>query len=270
MIHGELDYRVPATQGLQYFNSLKAKDVAARLVYFPDENHWILKPQNSQLWYREFFAWLARFAPAKRGAGVAQRRDGAATARRARAALATRRRARPRPACLLARLFEPFGAFLARDAALRGRIRGEARVGNRDCRSRRTRRSCRRRVARAPARRWRARPGRAKRARCRAPPSRRRPPSRRCPPSGCAGRRGAGRPASASWDGDVGAQLALPRAQRRLERRRAAPAVSGAADESFIVRHYRPACRRRASAGWPNALAGGGGLESASHRPRDW
>jgi len=52
---------VPATQALQYFNSLKAKGVPARLVYFPDENHWILKPQNSALWYREFFAWLARF-----------------------------------------------------------------------------------------------------------------------------------------------------------------------------------------------------------------
>jgi dipeptidyl aminopeptidase/acylaminoacyl peptidase len=63
VVHGELDYRVPATQGLQYFNSLKAKDVPARLVYFPDENHWILKPANSQLWYREFFAWLARYAP---------------------------------------------------------------------------------------------------------------------------------------------------------------------------------------------------------------
>jgi dipeptidyl aminopeptidase/acylaminoacyl peptidase len=61
VIHGELDYRVPATQALQYFNSLKAKGVAARLAYFPDENHWILKPQNSALWYREFFAWLARF-----------------------------------------------------------------------------------------------------------------------------------------------------------------------------------------------------------------
>jgi dipeptidyl aminopeptidase/acylaminoacyl peptidase len=72
VIHGELDYRVPATQGLQYFNSLKAKAVPARLVYFPDENHWILKPQNSQLWYREFFEWLARFAPAaKKGASRA-------------------------------------------------------------------------------------------------------------------------------------------------------------------------------------------------------
>jgi hypothetical protein len=47
--------------------------VDARLVYFPDENHWILKPQNSQLWYREFFAWLARFAPAKRTAQAVPR-----------------------------------------------------------------------------------------------------------------------------------------------------------------------------------------------------
>jgi dipeptidyl aminopeptidase/acylaminoacyl peptidase len=63
VIHGELDYRVPATQALQYYDTLKAKGVPARLVYFPDENHWILKPQNSRLWYGEFFAWLARYAP---------------------------------------------------------------------------------------------------------------------------------------------------------------------------------------------------------------
>jgi len=63
VVHGELDYRVPATQGLQYYNSLKAKGIDAKLVYFPDENHWILKPQNSRLWYAEFFAWLARYAP---------------------------------------------------------------------------------------------------------------------------------------------------------------------------------------------------------------
>jgi dipeptidyl aminopeptidase/acylaminoacyl peptidase len=67
VIHGELDYRVPATQGLQYYDSLKAKGVDARLVYFPDENHWILKPQNSRLWYREFFAFLDRYVG--RGAG---------------------------------------------------------------------------------------------------------------------------------------------------------------------------------------------------------
>ena len=63
VLHGELDYRVPATQALQYYDTLKAKNVPARLVYFPDENHWILKPQNSRLWYREFFDWVARYAP---------------------------------------------------------------------------------------------------------------------------------------------------------------------------------------------------------------
>ena len=59
--HGMLDYRVPDAQGLAYYNTLKAKGVPTRLVFFPDENHWILKPQNSRLWYREFFSWLARF-----------------------------------------------------------------------------------------------------------------------------------------------------------------------------------------------------------------
>jgi len=63
VVHGELDYRVPATQALQYYNTLKAKGVAARLVWFPDENHWILKPANARLWHAEFFAWLARHAP---------------------------------------------------------------------------------------------------------------------------------------------------------------------------------------------------------------
>jgi dipeptidyl aminopeptidase/acylaminoacyl peptidase len=70
VIHGEQDYRVPATQALQYYDTLKAKKVPARLVWFPDENHWILKPQNSRLWYREFFGWVARYAPG----GPAKRR----------------------------------------------------------------------------------------------------------------------------------------------------------------------------------------------------
>ena len=61
VIHGLLDYRVPDSQGLAYYNTLKAKGVPARLILFPDENHWILKPQNSRLWYREFFEWLGRF-----------------------------------------------------------------------------------------------------------------------------------------------------------------------------------------------------------------
>ena len=76
VIHGELDYRVPGTQGLQYYNTLKAKGVPARLVYFPDENHWILKPQNSRLWYREFFAFVERYAAAGPAPGRAGKRRG--------------------------------------------------------------------------------------------------------------------------------------------------------------------------------------------------
>ena len=61
VLHGERDYRVPVAQGLECYDVLKAKGVPARLVYFPDENHWILKPKNSILWYREVHAWLERF-----------------------------------------------------------------------------------------------------------------------------------------------------------------------------------------------------------------
>jgi dipeptidyl aminopeptidase/acylaminoacyl peptidase len=64
VIHGEQDFRVPATQALQYYDTLKAKGIEARLLWFPDENHWILKPQNARLWYREFFDWVKRFAKA--------------------------------------------------------------------------------------------------------------------------------------------------------------------------------------------------------------
>lgn len=75
VIHGLLDYRVPDSQGLAYYNTLKAKGVPARLVFFPDENHWILKPQNSRLWYREFFAWLKRHvATGGRGRGRGSRK----------------------------------------------------------------------------------------------------------------------------------------------------------------------------------------------------
>jgi dipeptidyl aminopeptidase/acylaminoacyl peptidase len=59
--HGEKDYRVPITQGFEYYNTLRIKGVPTRLVYFPDENHWILKPQNARLWNREFFAWLDKY-----------------------------------------------------------------------------------------------------------------------------------------------------------------------------------------------------------------
>jgi len=61
VIHGERDYRVPVGQGLLIYGVLKAKNVPARLVYFPDENHWVLKAKNSLLWYKEVHAWLARW-----------------------------------------------------------------------------------------------------------------------------------------------------------------------------------------------------------------
>ena len=61
VLHGEKDYRVPVTQGMEYYNTLRLKGVPTRFVYFPDENHWILKPQNSALWHREFRGWLERF-----------------------------------------------------------------------------------------------------------------------------------------------------------------------------------------------------------------
>jgi len=61
VMHGEKDYRVPVTQGFEYYNTLRMKGVPSRLVYFPDENHWVLKPQNSRVWFREFFAWLDKY-----------------------------------------------------------------------------------------------------------------------------------------------------------------------------------------------------------------
>ncbi len=68
VVHGALDYRVPDQQGLAYYNTLKARGVDARLLWFPDENHWVLKPRNSRLWYGEFFSWLQRHDPGARPA----------------------------------------------------------------------------------------------------------------------------------------------------------------------------------------------------------
>jgi dipeptidyl aminopeptidase/acylaminoacyl peptidase len=61
VIHGENDFRVPYTQGLAIYGVLKAKGVPARLVVYPDENHWVLKPANSCHWYGEVLSWLARY-----------------------------------------------------------------------------------------------------------------------------------------------------------------------------------------------------------------
>ncbi len=61
VLHGERDFRVPVGQGLELYGVLKTKGVPARLVYYPDENHWILKGQNAKHWYGEVLGWLARW-----------------------------------------------------------------------------------------------------------------------------------------------------------------------------------------------------------------
>ena len=60
-IHGGLDYRIVATQGMQAFNAAVLRGIPAELLYFPDENHWVLKPQNGILWQRTFFNWLDKY-----------------------------------------------------------------------------------------------------------------------------------------------------------------------------------------------------------------
>jgi dipeptidyl aminopeptidase/acylaminoacyl peptidase len=59
--HGEIDYRVPIDQGLQLFTALKRQGVDSRLLYFPDEGHWVLKLKNSRLFYETVFDWVDRY-----------------------------------------------------------------------------------------------------------------------------------------------------------------------------------------------------------------
>ena len=61
VIAGERDYRVPYTQSLEFFSALQRQGVPSKLVVFPDEGHWVLKPQNSQFWYKTFLDWLAAY-----------------------------------------------------------------------------------------------------------------------------------------------------------------------------------------------------------------
>ena len=60
VIHGEQDFRVPLEQGLATFTALQRRGIESRLLVFPDENHWVLKPANSVLWHQTVFDWLAR------------------------------------------------------------------------------------------------------------------------------------------------------------------------------------------------------------------
>ncbi|HEX2691320.1 MAG TPA: S9 family peptidase [Kofleriaceae bacterium] len=61
VIHGGLDYRVVDAQGMSTFTALQRKGIASRFLYFPDENHWVLKPQNTKLWHEEVLAWLDKW-----------------------------------------------------------------------------------------------------------------------------------------------------------------------------------------------------------------
>lgn len=61
VIHGEKDYRISYTEGMQAFNAARLKNIPARLLLFPEENHWVLSAQNGILWQREFFGWLDKY-----------------------------------------------------------------------------------------------------------------------------------------------------------------------------------------------------------------
>ena len=61
VFHGELDYRVPVGQGMQLFTALQMQNVPSKMVLFPDEGHWINKPQNSVLWYNSFLDWVTEW-----------------------------------------------------------------------------------------------------------------------------------------------------------------------------------------------------------------
>jgi len=58
VVHGELDYRVPIGEALQLFTALQRRGVPSRFLYFPDEGHWVLKPQNSKVWHQTVLDWL--------------------------------------------------------------------------------------------------------------------------------------------------------------------------------------------------------------------
>jgi dipeptidyl aminopeptidase/acylaminoacyl peptidase len=61
VVAGEQDFRVPYTQSLEFFNTLQRQGVPSKLVVFPDEGHWVLKPLNSQFWYKTFLDWLGMY-----------------------------------------------------------------------------------------------------------------------------------------------------------------------------------------------------------------
>jgi dipeptidyl aminopeptidase/acylaminoacyl peptidase len=72
IIHGQLDYRVPINHGIEMFNTLQNKGVPSKLITYPDENHWVLKPQNSIFWYQSVQEWVEHYAKPGGQEGVGQ------------------------------------------------------------------------------------------------------------------------------------------------------------------------------------------------------
>ena len=61
VIHGEKDFRVPINQGIEAYNAAQLQDIPSKFLYFPNEGHWVLQPQNGVLWHRVFFEWLDNY-----------------------------------------------------------------------------------------------------------------------------------------------------------------------------------------------------------------
>jgi dipeptidyl aminopeptidase/acylaminoacyl peptidase len=63
IIHNDLDFRVPVSEGIQLFTTLQRQGIPSRFINFPDEGHWVLRPRNGEYWHREVFAWLKKYVP---------------------------------------------------------------------------------------------------------------------------------------------------------------------------------------------------------------
>jgi len=61
VVTSEKDFRIPYTQGIAAFTALQRRNIPSRLLIFPDENHWVLKPKNSVQWYDEVLGWMGRY-----------------------------------------------------------------------------------------------------------------------------------------------------------------------------------------------------------------
>jgi dipeptidyl aminopeptidase/acylaminoacyl peptidase len=61
VVHGDKDFRVPLTRASAVFTACQAKGIESKYLRFPDENHWVLKPQNSMQWHTEVFGWLEKY-----------------------------------------------------------------------------------------------------------------------------------------------------------------------------------------------------------------